>query len=234
MRLDAPLDPSWRAALRDELEAPYMTELDAFLANEAKAGYRVFPPPAARFAALNATPLDRVRVVILGQDPYHGEAQAHGLAFSVPPGVRPPPSLINIFKELGIREPRHGTLSSWAAQGVLLLNSVLTVRMGSPGSHAGRGWERFTDAVIRAVDARSEPAVFMLWGKYAQAKAAFVDPARHLVLAAPHPSPFSAASGFFGCDHFERANAFLESRGQPPVEWRSEHRPLASATPVPT
>lgn len=218
------LHPSWLGPLTPEFESPYMAELKVFLAAEKAAGYRVFPAAANWFAALDRTPLERVRVVVLGQDPYHGEGQAHGLSFSVPPGVRPPPSLLNMFKELRNEkliegEPPHGTLTHWADQGVLLLNSVLTVRMGSPGSHAGKGWERFTDAVIRLVDAREEPAVFMLWGNYAKTKAAFVDRARHCVLTAPHPSPFSAASGFFGCGHFAKANAFLEGLGKPPIDW---------------
>jgi uracil-DNA glycosylase len=167
--------------------------------------------------------LDEVRVVILGQDPYHGPGQAHGLCFSVPEGVRPPPSLVNIYKELesdlGVRPARHGFLEHWAKQGVLLLNSVLTVEMGRAASHQGRGWERFTDAVIREVNAKSDPVVFMLWGSYAQKKAAFVDGSRHLVLKAPHPSPLSAHSGFLGCRHFSKANSFLESRGMAPIDW---------------
>jgi uracil-DNA glycosylase len=164
-----------------------------------------------------------VRVVILGQDPYHGEGQAHGLCFSVQPGVPPPPSLVNIFKELdtdlGIKPARHGLLDHWAKQGVLLLNSVLTVELGRAASHRDRGWERFTDAVVAAVNAKPEPVVFLLWGSYAQKKAAFVDQSRHLVLKAPHPSPLSAHSGFFGCRHFSKANAFLERRGLAPIDW---------------
>jgi uracil-DNA glycosylase len=220
------LHPSWREPLHAQFDQPYMAELKAFLAAERAGPARIFPRPSEWFAALDLTPLDQVRVVILGQDPYHGEGQAHGLAFSVPPGVRPPPSLINIFKELkadlDIDPPRpmHGCLTHWAKQGVLLLNTSLTVRIGSPGSHAGKGWERFTDAVIGLVNARDEPAVFMLWGRHAQAKASFVDASRHLVLKAPHPSPLSASTGFFGCRHFSQANAFLTAHGIAPIDWR--------------
>jgi len=200
-----------------------MAELKRFLAAEREAGQRVFPKGAEWFRALDLTPLDKVRVVILGQDPYHGLEQAHGLCFSVKPGVRPPPSLVNIYKELqsdlGIAPAPHGFLEHWARQGVLLLNSVLTVRQGAAASHQGRGWEQFTDAIIRLVNARRDPVVFMLWGSYAQKKAAFVDGSRHLVLKAPHPSPLSAHNGFFGCRHFSRANEFLESHGQQPIDW---------------
>jgi uracil-DNA glycosylase len=200
-----------------------MADLKRFLLGEREAGKRIFPKAANWFRALDLTPLDEVRVVILGQDPYHGEGQAHGLCFSVPSGVQPPPSLVNIFKELqsdlGIGRPNHGFLEHWARQGVLLLNSVLTVQMGQAASHRDRGWERFTDAVIRTVNDKPGPVVFMLWGSYAQKKAAFVDQSRHLVLKAPHPSPLSAHSGFFGCRHFSQANAFLEARGQPPIDW---------------
>jgi uracil-DNA glycosylase len=217
------LHQSWLEPLRGEFEQTYMGELKQFLVAERQRGRTIFPRPSNWFRALDLTPLDRVRVVILGQDPYHGPGQAHGLCFSVRPGVRPPPSLANIFKELesdlGIRPPPHGFLDHWASQGVLLLNSVLTVEMGRAASHRDRGWERFTDAVIRLVNARSEPVVFMLWGSYAQKKAGFVDKSRHLVLKAAHPSPLSAHSGFFGCRHFSKANAFLNDRGLPPIDW---------------
>jgi uracil-DNA glycosylase len=200
-----------------------MGELRSFLVAQREAGKRIFPKGSEWFRALDLTPLDQVRVVILGQDPYHGPGQAHGLCFSVPNGVRPPPSLVNIYKELesdlGIKPAQHGFLEHWAKQGVLLLNSVLTVEMGQAASHRDRGWERFTDAIIAEVNARTEPTVFMLWGSYAQKKAAFVDTSRHLVLKAPHPSPLSAHSGFFGCGHFSKANAFLESKGLQPVDW---------------
>ena len=217
------LHRSWLEPLGGEFASPYMADLKRFLLGEREAGKRIFPRAANWFRALDLTPLDEVRVVILGQDPYHGEGQAHGLCFSVPGGVQPPPSLVNIFKELqsdlGIRRPSHGFLEHWARQGVLLLNSVLTVQMGQAASHRDRGWERFTDAVIRTVNAKAEPVVFMLWGSYAQKKAAFVDQSRHLVLKAPHPSPLSAHSGFFGCRHFSKANAFLEAHGKVPIDW---------------
>lgn len=200
-----------------------MGDLKDFLRKERASGQPVFPRAAEWFRALDLTPLDKVRVVILGQDPYHGLGQAHGLCFSVKPGVRPPPSLVNIYKELhsdlGIAPANHGFLEHWARQGVLLLNSVLTVRQGSAASHQGRGWEQFTDAIIRLVNARPEPVVFMLWGSYAQKKASFVDNSKHLVLKAPHPSPLSAHSGFLGCRHFSKANEFLESRGLAPIDW---------------
>ena len=221
------LHPSWLEPLRDEFAKPYMAELKSFLLAEREAGKQVFPAGSNWFRALDLTPLDNVRVVILGQDPYHGPGQAHGLCFSVPDGVRPPPSLVNIYKELqsdlSIAPPAHGFLEHWARQGVLLLNSVLTVEMGMAASHRERGWEKFTDAVIRLVNYREQPVVFMLWGSYAQKKAAFVDSVeqggRHLVLKAPHPSPLSAHSGFLGCKHFSRANAFLEAHGQQPIDW---------------
>jgi uracil-DNA glycosylase len=221
------LHPSWLEPLRPEFDSPYMASLKAWLVAEKAAGKRVFPKGNEWFRALDLTALEDVRVVILGQDPYHGEGQAHGLCFSVQPGVRPPPSLVNIYKEmvsdLGTPPARHGFLEHWAQQGVLLLNAVLTVQMGMAASHRGRGWETFTDAVIRLINARAEPVVFMLWGSYAQKKAAFVDSVdrggRHLVLKAAHPSPLSAHAGFFGCKHFSKANAFLESHGQKPIDW---------------
>jgi uracil-DNA glycosylase len=217
------LDDSWKVPLAGEFAAPYMQALKAFLLGEKARGARIFPKGSEYFRALDLTPLDKVRVVILGQDPYHGLGQAHGLCFSVQPGVRPPPSLDNIYKELaddlGIARPQHGFLEHWANQGVLLLNSVLTVEMGRAAAHQGKGWEQFTDAVIRLVNARTDPVVFMLWGAYAQRKAGFVDASRHLVLKAPHPSPLSAHNGFFGCRHFSQANAFLISKGLPPIDW---------------
>lgn len=217
------LHPSWLEPLRGQFADPYMADLRTFLLSERAKGRKIFPAASNWFRALDLCPLDKVRVVILGQDPYHGEGQAHGLCFSVPDGVRPPPSLVNIYKELesdlGLKPARHGLLDHWARQGVLLLNSVLTVEMGRAASHRDRGWERFTDEVVRLVNAKEEPVVFMLWGSYAQKKAAFVDSSKHLVLKAPHPSPLSAHSGFFGCRHFSKANAFLESHGQPPIDW---------------
>jgi uracil-DNA glycosylase len=222
------LNPSWLEKLRGEFDSPYMQALRSYLLAERDAGKRIFPRAGEWFAALDLTPLEDVRVVILGQDPYHGPAQAHGLCFSVRPGVQVPPSLVNIYKELesdlGIPPARHGCLDHWARQGVLLLNAVLTVEMGRAASHQGRGWELFTDAIIRLVAARPDPVVFMLWGRQAQQKAAFVRSVerggRHLVLKAPHPSPLSAHAGFFGCRHFSKANAFLKQHGQKPVDWR--------------
>src|SRR5690348_9030208 len=217
------LHESWLGPLRGEFDEPYMADLKRFLVAQRQAGKQIFPKTTEWFRALDLTPLEKVRVVILGQDPYHGERQAHGLCFSVQPGVRPPPSLVNIYKELesdvGIKPRRHGFLEHWARQGVLLLNSVLTVEMGLAASHRERGWERFTDRIIEQVNAKAEPVVFMLWGSYAQKKAAMVDTSRHLVLKAAHPSPLSAHGGFFGCRHFSKANAFLESRGLPPIDW---------------
>ncbi|KNY17245.1 uracil-DNA glycosylase [Shinella sp. SUS2] len=215
---------SWKAPLAAEFSSPYMADLRAFLLEQKEAGRRIFPKGAEYFRALDLTPLADVRVVILGQDPYHGEGQAHGLCFSVQPGVRTPPSLVNIYKEmqedLGIPPARHGFLEHWAKQGVLLLNSVLTVEMGRAASHQGRGWERFTDAVIRAVNEQEKPVVFILWGSYAQKKAAFVDRDRHLVLRSAHPSPLSAHNGFLGSRPFSKANAFLEQHGRQPIDWQ--------------
>ena len=215
---------SWKAPLAAEFSDSYMADLKRFLLEQKQEGRRIFPKGAEYFRALDLTPLDEVRVVILGQDPYHGEGQAHGLCFSVPPGVRIPPSLVNIYKEmqddLGIPPARHGFLEHWAKQGVLLLNSVLTVEMGRAASHQGRGWERFTDAVIRAVNEQEKPVVFILWGSYAQKKAAFVDRSRHLVLRSPHPSPLSAHNGFFGSRPFSKANAFLVEHGRKPIDWQ--------------
>jgi uracil-DNA glycosylase len=217
------IDPSWLTVLGDELETPYMTELRAFLVGERRAGRAFYPPGELVFNALWLTPFDDVRVVILGQDPYHGPGQAMGLCFSVPPGVPPPPSLQNIFKELesdvGVSRPADGDLTPWAERGVLLLNAVLTVAPRAPGSHAGTGWERFTDRCVRDLSERRDGIVFLLWGRYAQQKGTVVDTSRHHVLTAAHPSPYSAAAGFFGCRHFSRANDFLGQIGRPPVDW---------------
>lgn len=218
------MDESWLEAVGDELEAPRLQELRSFLVAEVGAGRGFYPPGNLVFNALRLTPLGDVRVVILGQDPYHGRGQAMGLCFSVPDGVPPPPSLRNIFTELGtdldLPQPRNGDLTPWATRGVLLLNSVLTVAPGSPASHAGKGWEQFTDRVIAELSARREGIVFLLWGRYAQQKGAVVDTSRHHVLTAAHPSPYSAANGFFGCRHFSRANALLEADGREAVDWR--------------
>ena len=221
---DVKIGESWKGPLAAEFPSPYMADLKAFLLEEKQAGRRIFPKGPEYFRALDLTPLDEVRVVILGQDPYHGEGQAHGLCFSVQPGVRIPPSLVNIYKEmqddLGIPPARHGYLEHWAKQGVLLLNSVLTVERSLAASHQGKGWEKFTDAVIARVNEQESPAVFMLWGSYAQKKAGFVDPQKHLILKAPHPSPLSAHNGFFGSKHFSKANRFLESKGLTPIDWQ--------------
>ncbi len=217
------LNDSWKIPLQAEFDAPYMAVLKEFLVAERARGKRIFPKGSEWFHALDATPLENVRVVILGQDPYHGEGQAHGLCFSVKPGVRPPPSLVNIYKEmesdLGLPPPAHGNLEAWARQGVLLLNSVLTVEAGLAASHQGKGWERFTDAVVRQVNDLERPVVFILWGSYAQKKAAFVDRTRHLVLASAHPSPLSAHNGFFGSRPFSKTNEFLIAKGQEPIDW---------------
>jgi uracil-DNA glycosylase len=232
-RVTMPIPPniheSWHAALGSEFDTDYMTSLRTFLKAEKAAGKVIYPHSSNWFRAMELTPLNNVRAVILGQDPYHGHGQAHGLCFSVQPGVRPPPSLVNIYKEmesdLGLTRPNHGFLEHWAQQGVLLLNSVLTVEGGQAASHQKRGWERFTDAVIRAVNDRPEPAVFLLWGAYAQKKAAFVDTSRHLVLNAAHPSPLAAHNGFFGCQHFSKANAFLAKQGMSPIDWQLPENP---------
>ena len=225
---DVKLEESWKRALAPEFGSPYMGELRRFLTGEKEAGKRIFPKGGEYFRALDLTPLDAVKVVILGQDPYHGPGQAHGLCFSVQPGVRIPPSLVNIYKELqgdlGIAPAGHGFLEHWARQGVLLLNSVLTVEEARAASHQGRGWERFTDAVIRTVNEQCDGVVFMLWGSYAQKKAGFVDRNRHLVLRAPHPSPLSAHNGFFGSRHFSQANDFLVSWGKAPIDWQLPER----------
>jgi uracil-DNA glycosylase len=217
------LHESWLSKLQPEFEAPYMVALKTFLEAERAAGKRIFPKAGEWFNALNTTPLDQVRVVILGQDPYHGEGQAHGLCFSVQQGVPPPPSLVNIYKEmktdLGLAPPGHGHLQAWAQQGVLLLNSVLTVEANRAASHAGKGWEKFTDSVIREVNALPHPVVFMLWGNYAQKKAAFVDATRHHIIKSAHPSPLSAHNGFLGSRPFSRANAFLKAQGLREIDW---------------
>ncbi len=214
---------SWQAVLGDETEQPYFKRLREFVAAE-RAGRQVFPPVDDVFAALRLTPYERVRVLILGQDPYHDDNQAHGLAFSVRPGIKPPPSLVNMFKELhddvGARIPNNGYLVPWAEQGVLLLNAVLTVRAHKPNSHKGRGWETFTDAVIRAVNAKDNPVVFVLWGGYAQKKLTLIDAARHTIIQSAHPSPLSARNGFFGSRPFSAINAALTARGTQPIDWQ--------------
>ena len=218
------LDPSWKARVGDYFERPEMQRLSEFLRAELRAGKIIYPPPRRIFAALDATPFEQVKVVILGQDPYHGPGQAHGLCFSVLPGVPAPPSLQNIFAEitrdLGIPRPAHGCLLPWAQQGVLLLNAVLTVEQAMAGSHQGKGWEGFTDAVIDRLNRARDGLVFMLWGSYAQAKGRLIDTQRHCVLKAPHPSPLSAHRGFLGCGHFSAANAWLREHGIGEIDWR--------------
>jgi uracil-DNA glycosylase len=218
------MDASWLAVVGDELERPHMQELRTFLVAEVEAGRGFYPPAADVFAALQLTAFDAVRAVILGQDPYHGPGQAMGLCFSVRDGVRQPPSLQNIFKELsddlGTQPCSTGDLTPWTSQGVLLLNAVLTVSPRRAGSHAGKGWERFTDRCVRELSERRSGIVFLLWGRHAQQKGDVVDRERHHVLTAAHPSPYSASSGFFGCRHFSRANAILAESGQPPIDWR--------------
>jgi len=216
------IEEGWKMILWEEFQSPYFKELKAFLVEET-ASRTIYPPGKLIFNAFQHTPFNNVKVVILGQDPYHGAGQAHGLCFSVPPPVKPPPSLVNIFKEvhsdLGIAVPSHGNLEGWANQGVLLLNATLTVRAGEAGSHQNRGWEIFTDAVIGKISQLKSHVAFLLWGRYAQAKECLVDGDKHLVLKAAHPSPFSAYNGFFGCSHFSKANRFLEQKGIAPVNW---------------
>ncbi len=218
------LEPGWCKVLGDEFEKPYMANLREFLLQQRAGGKRIYPPGSQWFAAFDSTPFDQVRVVILGQDPYHGDHQAHGLCFSVLPGVKVPPSLVNIYKELetdlGIVQPNHGCLTSWARQGVLLLNATLTVEAGNAGAHQGKGWEQFTDQAIRALNDRRDGIVFLLWGSYAQKKGAFIDRSRHLVLSSVHPSPLSAYRGFLGCKHFSATNNYLQQRGQAPIDWQ--------------
>jgi uracil-DNA glycosylase len=217
------IDASWRDALATELASPAMRDLHELLDAERAAGHVVYPPQDRIFAAFDHTPVDRVRVVIVGQDPYHGSGQAMGLAFGVPRGVPVPPSLRNVFAELvddlGVARPAHGDLTAWADRGVLLLNTSLTVRANEAGSHSGRGWEQLTDAAIQVLAKRRDGIAFLLWGRHAQAKLPMLDPDRHLVLTAAHPSPLSASKGFFGCRHFSRVNEYLASRGGEPVDW---------------
>ena len=221
--MDVKIEESWKEVLKHEFNKPYFLQIAAHLKTEKLGGKTIYPPGGLIFNAFNTTPFDNTKVVILGQDPYHGPGQAHGLSFSVPKGIPPPPSLINIFKELkqdiGMPIPGHGNLTHWAEQGVLLLNASLTVRANEPMSHAKIGWAEFTDGVISKVSALKEHAVFLLWGKFAQEKQALVDETKHLVLRAAHPSPFSADKGFFGCKHFSRANAWLAGKGIDPIDW---------------
>jgi uracil-DNA glycosylase len=220
------MEESWKQVLKDEFSKAYFQQLKYFLVQEKKAGVTVFPPGKLIFSAFDSTPFDKVKVVILGQDPYHGMGQAHGLCFSVQPGIAIPPSLRNIYAELdddpevAFQKPNHGYLQKWAEQGVLLLNATLTVRAHQAGSHQGKGWETFTDAAIQAINEQKEGVVFMLWGSYAQRKGNFIDTQKHLVLKAPHPSPLSAHRGFFGCHHFSQCNQFLASKGRKSIDWQ--------------
>ena len=220
--MNVKLEASWKAALAEEFTKPYFTDLTNFV-RYAYQTTTVYPPPNLIFNALDSCPLTNTTVVILGQDPYHGPGQAHGLSFSVPEGVSHPPSLVNIFKELetdtGKNYPKNGSLTSWASQGVLLLNATLTVESGKAGSHQNKGWEQFTDAIIAALSKDDRSRVFLLWGKHAQLKGVTIDRQKHCVLTAPHPSPLSAHRGFFGCRHFSQANDFLCSKGYQPVDW---------------
>ena len=218
------LSGQWAEYLGPQLQQPYMQQLKTFLKNEKAAGKIIFPPGPQIFNAFAHTPLENVKVVILGQDPYHGPGQAHGLCFSVLPGIKVPPSLVNIFKEIetdiGVSMSGCGTLTPWADQGVLLLNATLTVEQANAGSHQKQGWEEFSDAAIRVVNEQCRGVVFLLWGSYAQKKAAMINQQKHLVLTAPHPSPLSSYRGFFGCKHFSRANAYLMAQGKSPINWQ--------------
>ena len=222
--MDVKIEESWKAVLKQEFTKPYFLSIATFLKTEKLAGKTIYPPGSLIFNAFNTTPFDKVKVVILGQDPYHGPGQAHGLSFSVQNGVAPPPSLVNIFKELqsdiGVPIPNHGNLTHWAEQGVMLLNASLTVRANEPMSHAKIGWAEFTNVVIEKISAQKKNTVFLLWGKFAQEKQVLIDETKHLVLRAAHPSPFSADKGFYGCRHFSKANAWLMSKGIDPIDWK--------------
>jgi len=216
------IEESWKKVLSPEFEKSYFKKLTEAVKSE-YLSHKIYPPPAFIFNAFNLCPFQNVRVVILGQDPYHGDGQAHGLSFSVPDNIPPPPSLQNIYKEiyqdLGLPIPKTGNLEHWAKQGVLLLNATLTVRANNPASHQGLGWEQFTDTAIKTLSEKKEHLVFLLWGKFAQEKATLIDTEKHLVLTAAHPSPFSAYSGFFGCKHFSKTNTYLAEHGQAPIQW---------------
>lgn len=223
--MDVKIEPSWHEVLKSEFTKPYFLEIVTFLKIEKNAGKTIYPPGPLIFNAFSHTPFDKVKVVILGQDPYHNPGQAHGLSFSVPAGIKPPPSLVNIFKEiqkdLSITMPEgYGNLISWADQGVLLLNAILTVRANEPASHAKIGWMNFTDAVITKISDEKKGVIFLLWGKFAQEKQLLIDETKHFVLKAAHPSPFSADKGFFGCKHFSKTNELLNNQGLAPINWK--------------
>jgi len=226
MQVNPQIEESWKEILREEFHKPYFLSLKEFLVSEKKQ-HTIYPAGSKIFEAFNLTPFDRVKVVILGQDPYHGPGQAHGLCFSVPVGIAPPPSLINIFKELrsdaGIPIPGHGNLESWARQGVLLINATLTVRAHQAGSHQKKGWETFTDKVIETLSTKKNNLVFLLWGNYAQKKSELIDSSRHLVLKSVHPSPLSASRGFFGCKHFTNTNTYLSQNNIQPIDWNTNN-----------
>ncbi len=223
--MDVKIHPTWKAVLKDQFNKTYFQQIVTFLKTEKAQGKVIYPPGPLIFNAFNTTPFDKISVVIIGQDPYHGLGQAHGLSFSVPTGIKPPPSLMNIFKELekdiGIKMPeKYGNLTKWAEQGVLLLNAALTVRAGEPFSHAKYGWTEFTDTVITRLSDKKEGIIFLLWGKFAQEKQDLIDETKHIVLKAAHPSPFSADKGFFGCKHFSKANEILIKSGRNPIDWK--------------
>lgn len=218
------IEQGWKEALQGEFSQQYFADIKKFIVDQKNSGKQVFPPGSLIFNAFNLTPFDKVEVVILGQDPYHGPGQAHGLSFSVPQGIKPPPSLVNIYKELkadlGIDPPPHGNLEAWAHQGVMLLNAFLTVNAHEAASHQKAGWETFTDAVIKTISDRKDNVVFILWGKFAQQKEVLIDKTRHLVIKSAHPSPFSADAGFFGSRPFSKANAYLREHGRKEIDWR--------------
>ncbi|MDR2027770.1 MAG: uracil-DNA glycosylase [Prevotellaceae bacterium] len=224
--MDVKIESGWKAILKEEFEKPYFIELVNFIKKETREGRQIYPPGKLIFNAFEKTPFDRLRVVILGQDPYHGEGQAHGLSFSVPAGIPQPPSLVNIFKEirndLGIEPPRHGNLESWAEQGVFLLNAILTVRRSEAASHSKAGWAYFTDAVIQKISEHKSGVVFLLWGNFARQKKALIDTNRHFILESAHPSPLSA-NNFFGCRHFSKTNKILQQQGLPEINWAIEN-----------
>ncbi|MEZ5003428.1 MAG: uracil-DNA glycosylase [Chitinophagales bacterium] len=223
MAIQPQIHDSWLKALNDEFQKPYFASLKQFLLDEKAKGKTIYPPGSLIFNAFNSTPFEQVKVVILGQDPYHGPGQAHGLSFSVPDGIKPPPSLVNIFKEqyqdLNIPISNSGNLQQWANQGVFLLNAILTVEARKPASHQKKGWENFTDAVIQILSDKREGLIFMLWGNFAKSKTSLIDASKHTILTAAHPSPFSAHNGFFGCQHFSKANEILIRQGQSTIDW---------------
>jgi uracil-DNA glycosylase len=218
------LEDSWKQVLAEEFEKPYFLELKRFLQEEKASGKTIYPPGSLIFNAFNSTPFEKVKVVIIGQDPYHGPSQAHGLCFSVQNGIKPPPSLVNIYKELhddtGFTIPNHGCLQAWTEQGVFLLNAILTVEANKPASHQKKGWEEFTNTAIHKLSELREGIIFLLWGAFAQQKSALIDDRKHIILKAAHPSPFSAYNGFFGCKHFSKVNEILQKEGKDPINWQ--------------